>query len=175
MSIVKKIVAIALAILLLASAFISCEEETAVEIKTKRHTFFEEYFDTYATVYDYTGAPEEEFSALCDEIDAELSRYHRLFDIYNEYEGIINLATLNKAAGRGAQRVDPAICELLSFAKEMHRKTSGKVNVAFGSVLSLWHDAREIGNVIPTEEKLLAAAEHTSIENIVITRVGYSY
>ena len=112
----KRITAAILSVLLTASALFSCEGQTE-EIKTKHHTFFEPYFDTFSTVYDYTGSSDADFDALCEEIEGELSRYHRLFDIYNEYEGIITLATLNKTAGEGARRVDPEICELLSFAK----------------------------------------------------------
>ena len=170
----KRITAAILSVLLTASVLFSCEGQTE-EIKTKHHTFFEPYFDTFSTVYDYTGSSDADFDALCEEIEGELSRYHRLFDIYNEYEGIINLATLNKTAGEGAKRVDPEICELLSFAKEMYSKTDGAVNIAFGSVLSLWHDAREAAcdeknpeYYIPKIEELLSADEHTSIENIVI-------
>jgi thiamine biosynthesis lipoprotein len=34
---------------------------------------------------------------------------------------------------------------MLLYAKETYRLTDGKVNVAMGSVLSIWHDYREAG------------------------------
>ena len=161
------------AILMLSLA--SCEREA----EDKKKTFYYGeggYLNAgYATLYDYTGSPKEDFDALCEEFEQELFRYHRLFDIYNEYGGITNLKTVNRTAGEGAIRVDPEICELLLFSKEMYERTDGAVNIAMGSVLSLWHEAREAASdkenpvfYLPGEEALRSAAEHTSIENIVV-------
>lgn len=168
----KRALSALLSLILIISLF-SCdgggELSGGGEIKKKSRTFFEDYFNAgYSTVYDYSGSPEGDFELLCDRINEKLAHYHRLFDIYNEYEGIINLATLNRTAGEGKMTVDPEICELLSFAKRMHGLTGGKVNVAMGSVLSLWHDARTEGTSLPDADALLAAAEHTDIENVVI-------
>ena len=55
-------------------------------------------------------------------------------------------------------------------AKEMYSTTNGRINVAMGSVLKIWHDYREKKVAIPTEEELLAANEHTDINDLVIDK-----
>ncbi len=67
---------------------------------------------------------------------------------------------------------------MLKYAKEMHIKTNGMLNVAMGSVLSLWHDYRTIGKddvqnaQLPPMDKLLKAANHTDINKVVIDEVN---
>ena len=63
---------------------------------------------------------------------------------------------------------------MLLYAKDMYYLTDGTVNVAMGSVLSLWHDYRSIGMddpvnaSLPPMGKLKEASLHMDIENIVI-------
>jgi thiamine biosynthesis lipoprotein len=70
--------------------------------------------------------------------------------------------------------VDKAIIELLTDCKAYYLLTEGKVNVAMGSVLALWHDARTDGirdpqtAKLPAMEKLQEAALHTDIESVQI-------
>ena len=56
----------------------------------------------------------------------------------------------------------------------MDEKTDGNMNIAMGSVLSIWHDYREAGSEdpdsaeLPPMDELEKAAEHTDIHDIVI-------
>ena len=134
----------------------------------KEYTFYGS-FDTVSTFYDYTGGLSvKKFEKLCCRVESELLEYHRLYDIYNEYEGITNLATINKNAGNGPQKVDSRIINMLLYSKEMYELTGGKVNVAIGAVTKIWHDYRKEGVAIPPMESLIAASEHTDINNLVI-------
>ena len=62
----------------------------------------------------------------------------------------------------------------LYYSKEMYYKTDGIMNIAMGSVLSLWHDYRALGKDNPAEaslppmEKLKEASLHCDIEKMVI-------
>lgn len=152
-------------VLLLATlmSLISCGQTP----KPKSYVFYE-YFDTVGTLYDYTGGTDSDFAALCSELDALLMRCHRLFDIYNEYDGINNLATVNKNAGGGPVSVDEMLVDFLLYCKNMYSLTRGEVNVAFGAVLSIWHDYREAGAAVPDMAELLSASEHTDIDDLVI-------
>ena len=163
-------------IIAIFASLVSCDKNSNSNIAPKNRVFYE-YFDTVSVIYDYSGSENEEFSKLCSDIEDKLSYYHKLFDIYNEYEGIINLATLNNTAGEGAKKVSPEICELLSFAKDMYGKTDGKVNFAMGAVLSLWHEAREAAKpkegytpiyYVPEYSDLAAAGGHINPENVII-------
>ena len=127
-------------------------------------------FSTTGTLYDYSGSSQKEFEAIADRVESELLEYHKLYDIYHEYDGITNLATLNRTAGTGAKKVDKKIIDLLLFSKEMYERTDGKVNVAFGSVLSIWHEYRDggKGTELPPMQLLTDANEHTDIDSIII-------
>lgn len=130
-------------------------------------------FDTVTTVIG-SGETEEEFRQNAQRIYEELLVYHQLFDIYNDYEGINNLKTINDQAGIAPVAVDTAIVELLLDCKEYYNLTDGKVNAAMGSILRLWHDAREqsladpANAQLPDKDALALAAEHISFKSIVI-------
>ena len=137
--------------------------------EVRRRTYYG-YFDTICTVSDYSGEGEESFAATCDLISDELSYYHELFDIYETYEGVTNIAYLNSMAGQGPVTVSEELFGFLEYCVSIERLSGGEVNVMMGSVLSLWHDLREEGVRIPTPDELAAAAEHVSITALVLDR-----
>lgn len=130
-------------------------------------------FDTVTTIVGYAET-EADFTATAQALHDELLEYHQLYDIYNEYEGMNNLKTVNDHAGQAPVPVDRKIIDLLLFSKELYARTGGKVNIAMGSVLSLWHDARELGiespdqAALPDRDALEQAAAHTDIDSIQI-------
>lgn len=134
---------------------------------------FLELFDTVTKIVGYA-KDKETFEGNVKRIKDELERYHRLFDIYHTYEGINNLKTVNDHAGISPVKVDPVVIDMLKFAVAENEKTNGNVNIAFGSVLSLWHTYRTKGiddpehAALPPMEELLEAARHTDIHRLVI-------
>ena len=145
-------------------------EETA----SKRYeATFLTLFDTVTTIVGYAET-EADFTATAQAIHDDLLEYHQLYDIYNEYEGMNNLKTVNDHAGEAPVSVDRKIIDLLLFSKDLYTRTGGKVNIAMGSVLSLWHDARELGvqypdeAALPDRDALERAAAHTDINSIQI-------
>ena len=157
-------------------AFTSCTEGTDGTVALNKYSDYSfNYFDTVTSIIGYEQT-EEEFKAVCSQIMSELGEYHILFDIYKRYNGIENLCTINEVKD-GAHRVvtvDRRIIDMLKYAKEMYYKTDGMVNIAMGSVLSIWHDYREQGMndlseaKLPPMDKLLAASEHMDINNLII-------
>lgn len=135
-----------------------------------------EYYDLFETVSSLTVYVDSEadFEETAQYFEETLTRYHRLFDIYHNYDGINNLKTVNDNAGIAPVTVDTEIIELLEFCREMYDATGGEVNTAFGSVLSVWHDYREDGMEnpdkaqLPPMESLEAASHHTSMDDVVI-------
>ena len=148
---------------------------TATDKKTKYNAYYFDYFDTATTITGYTET-KEEFDAVCEEIKAQLNEYHRLFDIYTRYDGVNNLVTVNDVNGGKHQtvKVDKKIIEILTFAKDIYEKTDGKVNVAMGSVLRIWHNYRTWGlddpenAELPPMDRLREAAKHTDINDVII-------
>lgn len=149
-----------------------CAQGAQPEKKQYTATFLD-LFDTVTTVIgrDYS---EEDFHAKAQAIHDDLLRYHRLFDIYNDYEGLANIKTVNDNAGVKPVTADSAIIELLLDCQTYYDLTGGKVNVAMGSVLQLWHTAREDGirdpshAALPDSAQLKKAAEHTRFASVVI-------
>lgn len=134
---------------------------------------FFDVFDTQTTVIGYA-KDQETFDEKVELIEEKLMEYHRLYDIYHTYEGMNNIKTINDNAGIEPVVVDSEIIELLKMSREMYELTSGKVNIAMGSVLKIWHDHREIGReypekaTVPEMEALKKASEHMDIENLII-------
>ncbi len=134
-----------------------------------------DYFDTVITVMGYEST-EEEFKAVSDDILAQFGEYHKLYSIYHRFDGLENLCTINDLSDgkHRTVKVDRRIIDMLLYAKEMYEITDGRVNIAMGSVLSLWHDYRTIGmdNLenasLPPIKLLTEAAGHTDIDNLII-------
>ena len=156
------------------SLLAGCAAPTAAPQGPKRYeATFLDVFDTVTTVLGYA-EDEETFRAGAQEVHDELLSYHQLFDIYNDYDGLNNLKTVNDNAGIAPVEVDGAIVELLTDCKDFYETTAGRVNVAMGSVLSLWHDARETAvndpesAALPDEAALKEAAKHTDLSLVEI-------
>ena len=164
-----------LLIAIISGAFLlsSCKNTKNTD-KTLYSASFLNFFDTVTVIKGYEES-REEFSAAVQEVYDFLERYHKMFDIYYEYSGINNMCTVNKNAGKPVE-VDPEMLDFLDFAIQMYNKSQGKVNIAMGSVLSIWHEYRENGindpenAKIPSIEELKAAEEHTDISKIKIDR-----
>lgn len=170
----KKLLSLFLAVCMLLPMCLlsSCREES-----NKYTTYSFAYFDTVTTVIGYE-KNQEDFDARAAKILEDLGEYHKLFTIYHRYEGMENLCTVNELQN-GMHRtvtVDARIIEMLLYVKEMYQMTNGKVNVAMGSVLSVWHDYREAGindpskATLPPMELLESASQHTDIDCVVIDK-----
>ncbi len=133
-----------------------------------------DYFDTVTTIVGFEQS-EEDFQQNCERIKAWLLEYHKLYDIYTIYDGVNNLCRINMSKGEEVT-VEPEIIELLEFSKELYKTTNGKLNIAMGSVLSIWHDYREYGiknpekASVPDLQLLEKANEHTDISKIIIDK-----
>lgn len=148
----------------------ACGEEEIPESITPQGMAYYTYFDTVSYVYSYAGDSAERFSDLSADVSHILKEYHELFDIYHEYSGITNLCTINKNAGGEPVPVEGKLISFLEEAAALYDTTGGEMNVMLGSVLSLWHECREDGTRIPTDEELSQAAEHTDISCLEIDR-----
>ena len=158
--------------LLLALALLLCGCDGARTEQQQYTATFLTVFDTVTTVVGRDGS-EEAFTEKAQAVHDGLLVYHQLFDIYHEYEGLNNLKTINNHPGE-AIKVDRAVIDLLLDCKAYYELTDGRVNAAMGSVLALWHEARNDGlddpmhAYLPDAEALAEAAKHTSWDSVVI-------
>ncbi|NLX82448.1 MAG: FAD:protein FMN transferase [Clostridiales bacterium] len=134
------------------------------------------FFGTFDTAITIIGFAESKtvFDELTAKAEQMFNEYHRQFNQYYPYEGLHNLYYLNNNAGKAPVVVQKELFDLLSWCKTNQPKTKGRVNIALGTVLSLWHDERENAEMhpdrakLPEMEHLLEAAKHTNFDDVVL-------
>jgi len=124
----------------------------------KYSTEFFDVFDTYTSLSGFA-ASKNEFDKYSQEIHAELLRLHKLFDIYNNYDGFNNLKTINDNAGIQPVKVDSDIIELLVLSKQAYDDSLGTLDVTMGPVLKIWHSYRTVALENPQNAAVPAIAE----------------
>lgn len=167
----SKIAIVAVLLLVLITASI-----LALSLWPRYTKYTDSFFDTFDTaiiVVAYT-RNKQEFNAYFQKIHERFQELHRLYDIYNSYEGINNIKTINDNAGVAPVKVEKEIIDLILFAKEWYARTGGTTNIAMGSVLRIWHDFRERGEDDPEHAKLpnmhdlQEAARHTDLDMVIV-------
>ena len=139
---------------------------------------YHKLFDIYNDYYECSKCnnisayknDEDNDKRICKECEKPLSN--------NEI--IANISTINKLVDgeHPVVKVDRKIIDMLLTAKEMYTLTGGKMNVAMGSVLSIWHDYRTAGldnpkdAELPPMDLLQEAAKHTDINDIIIDKAN---
>ena len=166
----KKLAAGALLALLLVALCLP-----AGAVMNKYSTMYLDSFDTVITLIGYAES-EETFNEQADQVHEMFLYMHKLFDTYNSYEdeGIVSIFTLNERAAQEPVAVDPILFSLLTFCKANYALCHEQVNVAMGSVLSIWHEYREAGLAdpehaqLPSMDALQAASGHMNIDDLVL-------
>lgn len=152
-----------------------CLASCSASHKERFSSSFLDLFDTASTVVAYDNS-QEEFDSKFKAFHDKLEEYDKLYDIYNSYEGINNLYTVNEQAAKAPVQVDSRIIDLLEYCKYTYELSGGKTNACFGAVLRLWHNARNqsINNpdeaYLPDMNTLEEAAKHTDINSLIIDR-----
>lgn len=139
----------------------------------KYDTVIYDYFDTVTTFMAYT-KDEAEFKKYEKILEENLEKYHKLFNTYYDFDGVNNVRTINHNRGKEPVKVDSELINMLKYCLAMDKETKGKINIAMGPVLNIWHNYREeaIANPdaarLPSDEELKEALAHTDINNLII-------
>ena len=135
-------------------------------------------FDTFFMLNDIP-LPEQNFDSVFEDAQKQFRHYNDLFDIYNDYEGINNLKTINDNAGIQPVEVEDAIIEMLEEARLYTELSDGAFDITIGSLLSVWHEYRTAGIAlneagknapVPSFEELSEAAQYSGWEHVHIDR-----
>lgn len=126
-------------------------------------------FDTQIRLTAFAGS-RAEFDRAAGEVYALLARLDAVFDAYEPHEGVSGVWAVNQADGQ-AIAAEPELLSLLSQSLEWAKASGGAFNPAMGSVLSLWHEARETG-VLPSNEALSRAAGHMDCAKVVVDQAA---
>ena len=84
---------------------------------TRYSTVFYDVFDTVTQVIAYCES-EEEFNTQMQALHQDLIAYNQLYDIYNNYDGVVNVKTINENAGKAPVQVDDRILSMLELARQ---------------------------------------------------------
>lgn len=164
----KKFVSVILSLFILLF-FSSCAGSGA-------ESFSRDFLDLFDTASSITAVDlsQQDFNSHYETVYNELKTYSQLFDIYNSYGNLVNLKYINEHAADSPVKADEKIIELLLWGKEAYEISEGRVNIAMGSVLSEWHNAREYasenpdGAYLPDMDVLKEKAQHTDINDLII-------
>ena len=141
-----------------------------------------QFYDTFDTIIQVIGYAEtqEEFEGYAGTIHQRFQELSQLYDRFYEYSGVNNIRTINLNAGVAPVEVEPELLEMLSFAKEWCQKTQGRVNIAMGPVLEIWHQYRDqysgqalaadAAGALPSMEALDDANHFSSLDKVIIDR-----
>ncbi len=136
-----------------------------------RKVYYTDIFDTVFSFFAYTSS-DEEFSKLSSDIHDYLTEYHQLYDIYNTYDGVNNIKTINDAAGKNSVVVDERIISLLEYCKEMTEFSGGILDPTYGRLMSVWHQYYEMATA---EEDAIIAVPNDSTLEYNATYHGWNY
>lgn len=146
----KKLILIIFSALMLSS----CASTKAPDTEyTKYSSQFYGTFDTIVQIIGYSKT-EEEFTGYAGQIKSRMEDLSHLYDIYYEYSGVNNIKTINDNAGIQPVAVREEILDLIEFCQQWYEKTDGKVNIALGPVLSVWHKYMERYSADSTDAKI---------------------
>lgn len=165
----KKLLGLILSLALVGSG---CSQQP----KSEYSKYSYEFLGAFDTVIQFLGYSknQQEFEDITKIGQERLMELHQLYDIYNDYEGINNVKTINDNAGIKPVEVQQEIIDLILFSKEWYNKTNGECNIALGPLLKIWHDYREAGinnpdtAEVPPVDKLQKALEYTDINKVIV-------
>lgn len=149
----KKVFSFIAAMLLLLTGCGDNNVKTPQTGYTKYSAQFYGTFDTVVQIIGYSES-EEEFTRYAGQIKSRMEELSRLYDIYYEYSGENNIKTINDNAGIQPVPVREEILDLIEFCQEWYERTEGKVNIALGPVLSVWHKYMERYSADSTDARL---------------------
>lgn len=169
----KKIVAFSLIIIFLVISGCSTAPKSVYSEYSRYTQSFYDTFNTLTIVVAYTKT-EEEFDRYFEKIHTRFQELHKLYDIYNNYDGLNNIKTINDKAGVEPVEVHKDLIDLIVFSKDWANKTDGLTNIALGSVTGIWHRYRSDGLSDPEEAKLppmellQEALQYTDINKVIV-------
>ena len=139
----------------------------------------------FNTVLSYSAyAVDDEIgSDQFETVSSMFSSFNDLMDIYNDYDGLTNIKTINDNAGIQPVVVDESIYEMLQLSKQLYDLSNGEFDITMGAVFSIWHNYRENGLILnsndelaplPSKEELQQASACRGWDHIIMDDANHS-
>ncbi len=112
---------------------------------------------------------------ILQDIEKIYKDYHQLTNMFENYEDVQNVKTINDNAGIEAVVVDKKLVDLLEFSKSYYHKTDGNFDITMGALLDVWYNYRAncLDNdvcAIPSESELNEAKTLAGIDKLEINK-----
>lgn len=145
------------------------------KVSTDENVKYEKYSSTmtgaFDTVIQSTVFEKDEETAreYLNYIEDRYMELHKKFDSFNNYEGIVNVKTINDNAGEKPVKVDDEIFDLIEFSLNARENYSHKTNILVGPLTEIWTKYRDAYAydeqlTMPSEEEMKAKeAEVTAV------------
>ena len=180
----KRLTALLILFTMLAAAvvvFVQPNSPSAAEApRLNRYSYM--FFGTFDTAVTLIGFAENQqtFDRAALRTEELFNSLHRQFNQYYPYEGVSNVYHLNRHAMDGPVTVPGELFDLLVWCRDNQPLTRGRVNVALGAVLSLWHTERENADADPLNAKLpdlqdlQDAALHVNMDDLILDEAEHT-
>lgn len=151
--------------------------KTSINYTQKQMYSFDSGFDTVIAYIEWVEDGDTQYRENANKTFEKFSYYNELFDSFHDYENINNIKTINDNAGIKAVSVNQEVIDMLLEAKYFYDISYGKIDITAGKMISLWHDAREIGmefnthgeyGEVPSRAELEESIKHKGWDKIII-------
>ena len=122
---------------------------TDEKVNNDENVKYEKYSSTmtgaFDTVIQSTVFEKDEETAreYLNYIEDRYMELHKKFDSFNNYDGIVNVKTINDNAGEKPVKVDDEIFDLIEFSLNASEKYSHKTNILVGPLTEIWTKYRD--------------------------------
>ena len=141
--------------------------KTSINYTQKQMYSFDSGFDTVIAYIEWVEDGDTQYRENANKTFEKFSYYNELFDSFHDYENINNIKTINDNAGIKAVSVNQEVIDMLLEAKYFYDISYGKIDITAGKMISLWHDAREIGMELNTHGEYGEVPNHAELEESI--------
>ena len=142
--------------------------KTSINYTQKQMYSFDSGFDTVIAYIEWVEDGDTQYRENANKTFEKFSYYNELFDSFHDYENINNIKTINDNAGIKAVSVNQEVIDMLLEAKYFYDISYGKIDVTAGKMISLWHDAREIGMELNTHGEYGEVPNYAELEGSIM-------
>ena len=177
--------------MVLSLCLFGCESNDPVHFNTpsaqpsSNQTYSNMSMGDFNTILSFNayGVDQEDGQSQFETVSTMFGQFNDLMDIYNDYEGINNIKTINDNAGIQPIVVDESIFEMLQLSKQLYELSDGEFDITMGAVFKIWHNYREEGLVlngndqlapVPSQEELEAVSACRGWDHIILDETNTS-
>ena len=133
----------------------------------------ESSFDRSGVAMDTTISLRATGKEAKEAVDESFQRIEQLDELSSAQDPSSDVSKINAAAGKAYVQVDPAVYEMIDFAKTYSEKTQGEWDISVGIMTNLWQIGNE-GQHVPSDEEIQKALQLVNYKDILLRPEDHS-